>query len=65
MSKIAGYIELRHIYDGWSVGLTEDGSLVNRWEDRQDEFPERFEATQEWINAQNAKRLSDSIGGFR
>jgi hypothetical protein len=52
-----GLIELRHIYDGWSIEVLGNGTLRNRWEYQQDEYPERFEATQEWINAENAKRL--------
>ncbi|MGN6656445.1 MAG: hypothetical protein ACTHJ9_14015 [Rhodanobacter sp.] len=59
--RAEGTITLSHIYpDGWSVAVSKDGRLHNRWEERRDEFPERWEATQEWINAQNAKRMSDS-----
>lgn len=56
--KTVGLIELKHVYDGWSIAVTEGGRLVNRWENVQDEFPERFEATQEWINNENSKRLA-------
>lgn len=53
--RITGYINLAHVYDGWSVAQLDDGRLRNRWEDARDQFPERFEATQEWISAQMAK----------
>lgn len=26
------YIELRDVYDGWSIAHLPDGTLVNRWE---------------------------------
>ena len=28
---IAHIIELRDVYDGWSIAVLKDGSLVNRW----------------------------------
>ena len=41
-------IEIRGIYDGWSVQKLPDGTLVNRWEpgDR------RYMPTQVWIERQ-------------
>ena len=54
-TRIVRYIELDYVYAGWSVAVLEDGRLANRWEDARDQFPERFEATQEWISAQMAK----------
>ena len=39
-------IEVRGIYDGWSVARLPDGSLVNRWTP---EDGRRFTDTQEWI----------------
>lgn len=43
--QVAHVIELRHVYDGWSVAVMRDGSLRNRWEpgDR------RWNPTQQWI----------------
>lgn len=40
------FIEIRSIYDGWSVAKLPDGSLHNRWEP---DDSRRFTATQEWI----------------
>lgn len=39
-------IEIRGLYDGWSVAKLPSGELVNRWpsDDR------RFKPTQEWID---------------
>ena len=39
-------IEIRKIYDGWSVAKLPDGTLVNRW----DKGTRRYVATQQWIN---------------
>lgn len=43
-------IEIRGVYDGWSVKKLADGTLVNRWEpdDR------RHKPTQEWIDRMQA-----------
>lgn len=30
-SEVAEYIELRHVYDGWSIAHLKDGTWVNRW----------------------------------
>ena len=42
---IETYIEIRGIYDGWSVAVMKDGWMLNRWppDDR------RHAATQAWI----------------
>jgi len=39
------FIEIRGIYDGWSVAKMKDGKLVNRWP----EDDRRHKPTQEWI----------------
>ena len=39
-------IEIREIYDGWSVAKLPDGTLINRW----DKGTRRYVATQQWIN---------------
>ena len=31
MSEFAYLIEIREIYDGWSIGVTHDDQWVNRW----------------------------------
>lgn len=38
-------IEVRGIYDGWSVAKLRDGTLVNRWEPGD----YRYQPTQDWI----------------
>jgi hypothetical protein len=48
MSLIEDYvylIEIRGVYDGWSIGITPDGEYVNRWD--KDDY--RYAATQEVI----------------
>lgn len=39
------YVEIRGVYDGWSVAVMKDGRMLNRWppDDR------RHKATQDWI----------------
>lgn len=44
--SIAIYIEIRGIYDGWSVAKMKDGTLVNRWP----EDDRRHKPTQDWID---------------
>lgn len=44
------YIEIRGLYDGWSVAKLPDGTLVNRWEPGD----YRHAATQEWIERARA-----------
>ncbi|TWI04853.1 hypothetical protein IP90_00993 [Luteimonas cucumeris] len=39
-------IEIRGIYDGWSVAKLPDGTLVNRWP----EDDRRYASTQDWIH---------------
>lgn len=41
------FIEIRGIYDGWSVARLPDGTLHNRWEPDDER---RYVATQEWID---------------
>ena len=42
-------IEIREIYDGWSVAKLPDGMLVNRW----DKGTRRYVATEQWIKKVN------------
>ena len=44
-------IEIRGVYDGWSVALLPDGRYINRWE----EGDRRYTATQEWIDRMVAR----------
>lgn len=50
-------IELRGIYDGWSVAKLPIGELVNRWEPG----THRNIKTQEWINAQNSLLIKSCV----
>ena len=43
-------IEIRGIYDGWSVAKLPDGTMVNRWP----EDDRRHKPTQEWIDRMEA-----------
>ena len=48
-------IEIRGIYDGWSVAKLPDGTLVNRWPmDHRCYWP-----TRRWIDEQVDDRLRD------
>lgn len=50
--QIAHLIELRGVYDGWSVAVMKDGTLVNRWGDGDGPYAgyeRRFNATAEAI----------------
>jgi hypothetical protein len=51
-SQLDYYIEIRGVYDGWSVAKMKDGSYINRWE------PEdrRYQATQDFIEAMKARQ---------
>ena len=42
-------IELRNVYDGWSVARLPDGTLVNRWE----KGTRRHSLTEEYIKVFN------------
>ena len=46
--RVETYIEVRGVYDGWSVAKMKDGSLVNRW-DKELEY-RRWNETQQWID---------------
>lgn len=51
--QIAHLIELRNVYDGWSIAFMKDGTLVNRWADDDGNalagYERRFNATAEAI----------------
>lgn len=51
-SQLDYYIEIRGVYDGWSVAKMKDGSYINRWE------PEdrRYQVTQDFIEAMKARQ---------
>lgn len=50
--ELEAYIEIRSIYDGWSVAKMKDGRLINRWP----ESDWRYEQTQQWIERFKAAR---------
>ena len=49
-ANIAHLIELRGVYDGWSIAVLKDGSLVNRWAapdcTPRDGYEDRWKATE-------------------
>ena len=49
-TELDHYIEIRGIYDGWSVAKMKDGRLINRWP----ESDGRFKPTQQWIEGSKA-----------
>lgn len=48
MEEYAVLIEIRGLYDGWSVGVKHDGTMVNRWSP---EDKIRHERTQQFIDS--------------
>jgi hypothetical protein len=63
-SQIAHLVELRGVYDGWSIAVMKDGSLVNRWADDDGSAAEGYErrwaATDEVIALMKVERRIDS-----
>ena len=52
-ANVEYYIEIRGIYDGWSVAKMKDGSYVNRWP----EGDRRLQPTEDWIaSTQKARK---------
>ena len=56
--KYVMLIELLGVYDGWSIGVLPDGTMVNRWDKETD--PRRWEATQATIDASEGKYVNTS-----
>lgn len=57
-SEVALLIELRGVYDGWSIAKMKDGRLINRW----DENDYRFAATEKAIeNMRNSHENPQSV----
>jgi len=56
--EVAYLIELRGVYDGWSVARMTDGSLRNRWANEdgtpREGYERRFEAAQKYIEGMEA-----------
>lgn len=46
-------IHIWGVYDGWSVGVMPDGTMINRWDEA--EYPERYERTRKFINIYGGK----------
>ena len=57
-NDIGHLIELRGVYDGWSIAVMKDGSLVNRWADDHGGplggYERRWAATEEAIGDMRA-----------
>ena len=49
--QVIGLIELRGIYDGWSIAVLEDGTRYNRWAGREGE-EHRAELTEAFIRGE-------------
>ena len=47
------FIELRGVYDGWSVAKLPDGELINRWIEKD----RRYQRTQNYINKYGLKNV--------
>lgn len=43
--EVESFIELRGVYDGWSIAKMKDGSYANRWP----EEDHRYKRTQDFI----------------
>ena len=54
MTEYAYLIEIRGVYDGWSVGVLPDGTWVNRWP----EGDYRYAATQAYIEAHSKQEAT-------
>lgn len=50
------FIELKHVYDGWSVAVLPDGTAINRWTPEQ----RQYQATQDFIN-RSEKAIGDKL----
>lgn len=48
--NVAYLVELRGVYDGWSIAVMKDGSRVNRWDKK--DYPKRWAATQAVLDAE-------------
>ena len=60
-SEYSYHIELRHIYDGTSVHVMHDGTLVNRWKP---EDGQRYQQTEAWIaQRMNEKANKEAASG--
>lgn len=60
--------EIRGVYDGWSVAVLNDGTMVNRWANDAGDGPEpgyerRYAATQEYMDGWQAGQHQRDTGG--
>lgn len=51
--EVTSIIELRGVYDGWSVAVLADGTLHNRWAGIEG-YERRAEVTQAFINGEES-----------
>lgn len=68
-NDIAYFIELRGVYDGWSIAAHKDGSLQNRWADEDGQpipgYERRWLATENAIGAILADRERGTVESVR
>lgn len=53
-NRIETIVEIQGVYDGWSIAVLDDGTMVNRWENDEGTGPEpgyerRYYATKDVI----------------
>lgn len=55
---IAWLVELRGVYDGWSVAVMQDGTRVNRWGKNGVAYPgheRQFETVESYLRGEDAE----------
>lgn len=55
--EIESIIELRGVYDGWSVAVLKDGTHVNRWKDHEtgkalEGYEYRYDVTEAYLRGE-------------
>lgn len=68
MKQVESLIEVRDIYDGWSVAIMKDGRWLNRWKQPQWEQSSptirgRARRTDEWIHSARIRQEQDDWTG--
>lgn len=56
-TQVDHFIEIRGIYDGWSIAVMADGRHVNRWDP--ETYPGRYKAAQDFIDMLLGAREED------
>lgn len=65
--RIAMLVEILGLYDGWSIAVLTDGTLVNRWANDDgtaaaEGYERRYAATEKYIVERRAELLSFKNG---